>query len=376
VRIHLPQGKDFSDEKSTIFQVKPKNSRLRDARRAAWLIAWLMASSAAALGQNPTMGSVTAVDSSASTSGFVAGVRLDSTGEGDLPDAPMPKVVPKEKAEAASTLLPRDGPDYEQTVSVGASQGEAAAQDSQDQVAAVDVDNLLPGPDASFSSTMERIAGGREGSGMENTESGGTLGAGIGPPARPYVPLNQCPFDHTHARECRVHVKDLVIESSIFLAFQNAGNLYTGYWYRYETTTGAWWNRYVNSVEDWRWKNWSDNNPFLDDYVGHPIMGAITDSLWIQNDPKGMTLEQSNTWPYYRSRLRALAFSTFYSFEWKLGPIGEASVGHNGDHFYHDQGTYTTEPEIKVVALMTDTGLADRPMLPLKAIESRKCQRP
>ena len=167
--------------------------------------------------------------------------------------------------------------------------------------------------------------------------------AGVSQSARPYVPLDKCPYDHTHARECRVHIKDLVIESAVFLAFQNTGNLYTGYWYRYETTTGKWWDRYVNSVEDWRWTRWSDNNPFLDDYVGHPIMGAITNGIWIQNDPKGMTLEQSNSWEYYRSRLRALAYSTFYSFEWKLGPIGEASVGHNGDHFYEDQGTVTNE---------------------------------
>jgi Lipid A 3-O-deacylase (PagL) len=162
-------------------------------------------------------------------------------------------------------------------------------------------------------------------------------------PAGAYVPLDQCPFDETHARECRVHIKPLVISASLFLTFENAGNLYTGYWYRYETATGKWWDRYVNSVDDWRWDRWSDNNPFLDDYVGHPMMGAITDQIWIQNDPKGMTLEQSNTWPYWRSRMRALAFSTFYSFEWKLGPIGEASIGHNGDHFYEDQGSITNE---------------------------------
>jgi Lipid A 3-O-deacylase (PagL) len=157
------------------------------------------------------------------------------------------------------------------------------------------------------------------------------------------VPLNQCPFDHTHARECRVHVRDLVIEASTFLAFQNAGNLYTSYWYRYETTTGKWWDRYVNSFEGWRWGQWHDGNPFLDDYIGHGIMGSITNNLWIQNDPKGMTLEQSNSWPYWRSRLRALAFSTFYSFEWKMGPIGEASIGHNGDHYFTDAGQRTND---------------------------------
>ena len=158
-----------------------------------------------------------------------------------------------------------------------------------------------------------------------------------------YVPLKDCPTDTTRARECRMHWKPLWIEASIFNAFQNTGNLYTGYWYRYETMTGKWWDRYVNSVEGWRWNVWKDNNPFLDDYIGHPMMGAITNSIWIQNDPKGMTLEQANNWPYWRSRLRAFAWSTFYSFEWKLGPFGEAGIGHNGDHFYTDKGTLTNE---------------------------------
>ena len=91
--------------------------------------------------------------------------------------------------------------------------------------------------------------------------------------------LRDCPYDRTHARICGVHWGQLVISSVIFNAFQDAGNLYTGYWYRYETTHGAWWNRYVNSVEGWRWDVWSDNNPFLYDYVGHPMMGSISPIL-------------------------------------------------------------------------------------------------
>lgn len=169
----------------------------------------------------------------------------------------------------------------------------------------------------------------------------------------PEVTLRDCPYDHTHARICRVHVRQLVISAAIYNAFQNAGNLYTGYWYRYETTHGEWWNRYVNSVEGWRWDVWNDNNPFLDQYVGHPMMGSITNYLWIQNDPKSMTLEQSNTWPYWRRMLRALGFSTFYSFEWKLGPFGEAGIGHNGDHYFADEKGRVTTNETGWVELVT-----------------------
>jgi hypothetical protein len=158
-----------------------------------------------------------------------------------------------------------------------------------------------------------------------------------------YIPLKECPTDQTRARECRMHWKPMLLESAIYNAFENGGNLYTGYWYRRETMHGHWWQRYIASAAQWRWDRWNDDNPALDDYVAHPMMGAITNSIWIQNDPKGMTLQFQNSRQYWHSRLRALAWSTFYSFEWKLGPLGEASIGHNGDHYFYDKGVLTNE---------------------------------
>ena len=151
-------------------------------------------------------------------------------------------------------------------------------------------------------------------------------------PAQERVAAEDCSLDRTHARACRVHWGQLIISTTLFNGFQDLGNLYTGYWYREETTQGNWWDRYINSAAGWRWNVWSDQNPFLDDYVGHPMMGAITNDLWIQNDPKSMTVVQSNSSAYWRRLLRAGTFSTAYSFWWKLGPAGEASIGHNGDH--------------------------------------------
>jgi Lipid A 3-O-deacylase (PagL) len=189
---------------------------------------------------------------------------------------------------------------------------------------------------------------------MESSSVASSASASIAKrPSTSEVTLRECPYDHTHARNCRVHVSQLVISAALYDAFQNAGNLYTGYWYRYETTHGAWWNRYVNSVEGWRWDVWADNNPLLDDYVGHPMMGSITNYLWIQNDPKSMTLEQTNTWPYWRRMVRALGFSTFFSFQWKLGPFGEAAVGHNGDHYFSDEKGKVTTNETGWVELVT-----------------------
>jgi hypothetical protein len=157
-------------------------------------------------------------------------------------------------------------------------------------------------------------------------------GASVTPTAQGRVPLDQCPYDATHAKECRFHWRQLFISASVFNASQNFVNLYSSYWYRYETTHGKWFQRWFNSDLGWRWGQWHDGNPFMDDYIGHGMMGSVTSYLWIQNDPKGMTVELANSKQYWHSRLRALAFSAAYSFEWKFGPFGEAGVGHSGDH--------------------------------------------
>jgi len=174
------------------------------------------------------------------------------------------------------------------------------------------------------------------------------------------VPAEDCSLDTTHARQCRVHWHQLIISTTLFNAFEDAGNLYTGYWYRWETTHGDWFDRWIDSAADWRWNVWNDANPVLDDYVGHPMMGAITNDVWIQNDPKSVRVEPSNTWPYWRRLLRAGAFSAAYSFWWKLGPAGEASIGHNGDHYYYDNsyknGTELTNETGWVTLVTTPVG--------------------
>src|SRR5437762_610746 len=113
-----------------------------------------------------------------------------------------------------------------------------------------------------------------------------TAAVSVAPPKRPLVPLNECPYDETKARECRVHWRQLLISSAMFLTWQNTANAYSSYWYRHETMSGKWWDRYVNSVTGYKFTVWSDGNPLMDDYVGHPLMGSITNALWIQNDPK------------------------------------------------------------------------------------------
>ncbi len=145
----------------------------------------------------------------------------------------------------------------------------------------------------------------------------------------------------TAERSCKVHWKALLSEIAVFNAFEDVGNIYTGYWYRYETTHGKWLHRYFDSVSGYRFWRWSDDNPMLDDYVGHPMMGAITNYIWLNNDPQSPGSEFENSAQYWRSRERAFVFSTIYSTLWKVGPFGEAAIGHNGDHIYWSAGKRT-----------------------------------
>src|SRR6266849_5262449 len=65
-------------------------------------------------------------------------------------------------------------------------------------------------------------------------------------------------------------------------------------------------------------------------YIGHPMMGAETEFIWIQNNPRYSEIEFSSTKSYWKSRLWATIPSTIYRFEWLLGSISESSMGNQG----------------------------------------------
>ena len=179
----------------------------------------------------------------------------------------------------------------------------------------------------------------------------GSWAVDIAPNSPERVALKDCPTDTTHARECRMHWRQLLISSAVFNAFQNAGNVYTGYWYRWETTHGKWFERWFNSDLGWDWNDWNDGNPAMDQYVGHPFMGGITNSLWIQNDPKG---SGGADW---RARLleeppARHAVHHHLSFPVEIRAVWRSGVGHIGDHPTHNFNTHPRN-DTGIVELVT-----------------------
>ena len=74
---------------------------------------------------------------------------------------------------------------------------------------------------------------------------------------------------------------------------------------------------------------WGDSDPWIINYLGHPIQGGAAAYVQIQNDRRGKRLRFGDD-GYWNSRLKALAWNAAYSFQWELGPFSESSLGNVG----------------------------------------------
>jgi hypothetical protein len=97
---------------------------------------------------------------------------------------------------------------------------------------------------------------------------------------------------------------------------------------------GPFWRDYVHSLRGLQ--GWDDGNPVTTNYLGHPLMGAVTGFVWIQNDPGGRGVGWNpGSGQYWRSRLKGMAWAAVYSTSFELAPWGEAGIGNVG----YDRGT-------------------------------------
>lgn len=91
---------------------------------------------------------------------------------------------------------------------------------------------------------------------------------------------------------------------------------------------GPFFRDYINSADSLR--GWRDGDPHIVNYVGHPMMGAVTGYIQVQNDPRGRARIFSFERGYWISRLKAAGFSAAYSVQFELGPVSESSLGNVG----------------------------------------------
>jgi hypothetical protein len=127
----------------------------------------------------------------------------------------------------------------------------------------------------------------------------------------------------------RFQWKPALEESGLFLVVQHAGRMIQPKTRR--ELGGPFWSDYFQSVSSIH--TWNDSNSIFTNYVGHPLMGGIAGYIEIFNDPSGRRLEfDSSSMEYWKSRLRAMAWSAVYSTQYEIGPVSEASIGNVGIH--------------------------------------------
>ena len=125
------------------------------------------------------------------------------------------------------------------------------------------------------------------------------------------------------------HWKRALLESFVFLSIEQAYVVKDDLqWVRAENGVpfNHYWRDYKHSLSTWVHSGWDDGDGFLCSYVGHPMQGALTGYIQVQNDPQGNKLEFSNTKAYWRSRIKAMLWSAAYSTQWNIGPLSELTV--------------------------------------------------
>jgi len=93
---------------------------------------------------------------------------------------------------------------------------------------------------------------------------------------------------------------------------------------------GPFFKDYVRSVKSLH--GWDDGGKFFTNYIAHPMGGSLVGFIQVQNDPKGSGLRFRESNAYWRSRLKALAWSAAWSTQFEIGPISQASLGNVGLH--------------------------------------------
>jgi hypothetical protein len=145
------------------------------------------------------------------------------------------------------------------------------------------------------------------------------------------------------------HWRGLLLQSFWFFGIEQTARLFTDPYYRYLTVDKPFWHDYVASLHQWNMGRWSDGDDFLVAYIGHPIQGAVTSYIEIQNDPHDRYLQFSNTRAYWLSRFKGMMWATVFSTDEKVGPLGETALGSEGGYTYIigcDYGKCTYTPGV------------------------------
>jgi hypothetical protein len=182
---------------------------------------------------------------------------------------------------------------------------------------------------------------------LEESLPGGTMqGAAVGGDS---APMKYKPY----------HWSGLMWQSLAFNGVEDIYRLSTDPYMRYLIADGPYWHNYIASMEQWNMRRWNDGDDFLVDYIGHPMQGAVSGFIEIQNSDRQKYLRINMSKEYWRSRYHALLWATVFSTQQKIGPLGEAALGNAGGYTYALHCPYPCKYVPGVTKYTNNTGWTD-----------------
>lgn len=135
---------------------------------------------------------------------------------------------------------------------------------------------------------------------------------------------------------CKFQWRPALTQATQFLVIQHMMNMPT----YHGTLQGPFFKDWFRSVKHYRFSRFADDDPFIVNEIGHPMMGSIVSWIQIQNDPRGR--RQTTGWKksYWKSRAKALAFTSVYATQWEIGPFSETSIGNLGSFHYYSASAH------------------------------------
>ena len=155
-------------------------------------------------------------------------------------------------------------------------------------------------------------------------ESGEEASGGSGGGTSSVVERKPGPALKPGARQSTTDWGAVMRQSAMFTGIQHAFRLGTEPGTR-EGMKGPFFRGYVDSVGNLH--GWGDGDVFYVNYVGHPIQGAVSGFIYVQNNEEARLLRFGRDPRYWRSRMKAMGVSWAYSTWFEIGPFSEASIG-------------------------------------------------
>jgi hypothetical protein len=151
------------------------------------------------------------------------------------------------------------------------------------------------------------------------------------PPAMPVVPLPISPPDIPKPKKW--DWKASTIQTLEFTAFDHAFRVVMDPSLRSSLVHKPFIHDWFASYGGYDLKRWGDGDDFVVNDVGHPLQGAVTSRIFLQNNPRSFVPVSKNR-DYWITLGQSMLWAAIWQAEWKVGPLSETSIGNAGGWLY------------------------------------------